>query len=231
MEFPYPTAITRESFQLAEFSCDDFLYENHRYTLIDVLIKDLTALLDELKRELLDLVNTDYTDFIRLGKSIDGGGELIVTMLAELRAFEAACQTGEEHLSKAHDDVHEALQAKRQLLVTKNHAKLCLLLLSQIDNFETLVNTQVTAQLAPEHLRNATSVYVSINKLYTMLCHFDIAYIKGLKVKVSNIALEFRDYLREMVVRFREVPQTVFELMKIYRIIGYEADFIQILRQ
>lgn len=242
MDFPFPTTISRDDFQESGFSPDSFLYENHRYTAIDVLIKDLTNLFDGLKGELLNIVNNDYSDFIRLGRSIDGGMDLINSMLIELRDFQKSCYASEQHLLYTHETVEKSLQTKSDLILIKNNVKLCLLLSSQIMIFENLLNAAaIDSSSTPnstnsiENLKNLTTIYLTINKLYSVLSKLDSQYIVGIKVKVSNIGSEFRNFLNELLLRFKgnklENKLIVFELMRIYKVIGHEEDFVKLIRE
>lgn len=242
MDFPFPTTISRDDFQNNSFSPDTFLYENHRYTAIDVLRKDLSNLFDGLKGELLSIVNNDYSDFIRLGQSIEGGMDLINSMLIELRDFQKICLASEQHLVHTNETVEKSLQTKSALILVKNNVKLCLLLSSQILSFENLLNaTSVDTSTSPnsansvENLKYLTTTYLTINKLYSVLSKLDTQYIVGMKVKVSNVGSEFRNFLNELLLRFKgnkvENKTIIFELMRIYKVIGHEEDFIKLIRE
>lgn len=246
-EFPYPTTITREDFQQQSFEPDSFLFEHHRYTSIDVLIKDLTALLAELRGELLNIVNNDYTDFIKLGRSIDGGMDHINSMLLELKDFRKLCLSSESNLNVSKQTIERSLTARAELIAMKNNVKLCLLLSSQIETFENLLSTITLAttqsatpvDLIVIRIKRLTTIYLSINKLYAVLSKLpndqEIQYVVNLKIKVSNIGSEFRNYLNEELNKYKsdklENKLIIFELMRIYKVIGHGEDFINVLKE
>ncbi|KAH3667042.1 hypothetical protein WICMUC_005389 [Wickerhamomyces mucosus] len=103
--FPYPKKVTRASFlkdleinasdpsssiqSLKEqhFDVDKFLNENYRFTLLEDLQTELNILLKELDKELFDLVNDDYFEFIKLGKALDGGEGLVDSLRVDVTKY------------------------------------------------------------------------------------------------------------------------------------------------
>ncbi|CAK7894903.1 hypothetical protein CAAN1_05S00518 [[Candida] anglica] len=242
MDFPYPTTITRDDFQTTNFGPDKFLFENHRFTAVDVLIKDLQNLLNDLKQELLNIVNNDYNDFIKLGKSIDGGMDLINSILGELKDFSRSCGSAKLHLETSTNNVDHALNTKAKLIQVKNTIKLCVLITSQLDNFEKLLNSDEnlyheTGRSASEHVKYLTTSYLSINRLYQVLTKSEVnsQYVTGLKVRVVNLGSEYRNYLNELVNSYKEDKlrnkDVLLELMRIYKVIGHEGDFLKLIKK
>lgn len=138
-DFPYPVSISRDDFQGATIEADAFLFKNHRFTSVDSLIKDLTQLSNSLSQELLDLVNNDYNDFIELGKSINGGLDLINSIKVDLKSFNAELLSLKTSLISSRDTASQALHHRKLLLELKSTIKLVLLLNEQVNNFETLL--------------------------------------------------------------------------------------------
>lgn len=245
--FPYPVTISREEFQLelnsGAFEVDDFLYKNHRFTSIDTLIKDLSDLSTSLNKELLNLVNNDYNDFIKLGKSINGGLQLIQDVQIDLQKFSGTLSLTRKNFKASDDVVGNALQRKQQLVELKSKVKLCLLLNDYVNNFEHLLNLDVlnceTDKLVAK-LKNLTSLYLSFSKLFALLAADErdehIGFInKNLKVRIMSLKFEFKGYLDELLVKFNATRSQnhdiILELLNIYKITGHESDFLSIVHR
>ncbi|CUM46429.1 uncharacterized protein AC631_04934 [Debaryomyces fabryi] len=244
-EFPYPVTINREDFQQElncdNFQVDDFLYQNHRFTSIDSLIKDLTHLLDSLNNELLDLVNNDYTDFIKLGKSINGGLQLMHNIQIDLQNFNTSLSLVKKNFQVSNDLVANALAKKQELVELKTKIKLCLLLNDHVNNFENILNLD---DLNTENdklvtkLKTLTALYLSLSKLFALITSNErddsVSFVnKNLKVKIMSLKFEFKGYLDEMLTSFKSKRisnrDVILELLNIYKITGHERDFISIM--
>lgn len=246
--FPYPVTISREDFQgeklssQDEFDVDEYLYKNHRFTSIDSLIKDLQNLSKGLNQELLDLVNDDYNDFIELGKSINGGLELINGIKMDLKNFNQELITTSNNFTVSQETLTYSLDKKKQLIQLKTKIKLLLLLNDQIDNFETLLNFDIDSEHSntsnekmKSNLKNLTTLYLSFSKLNDVLSMHSIIFVENnLKQRVSSLKFEFKSYLDELLTKVLRQDNSdsknllLFDLMNIYRIIGHESDFIKV---
>lgn len=167
-EFPYPVSINRTDFKNFDQSeIDEFLYKNHRFTSIDVLIKELSQLSKDLNQNLLDLVNHDYNDFINLGKSINGGLDIINDVSGDLKNFRGELLSTYKKLDTSYDIVEHALTKRQELVQMKTYAKLSLLLNDQITSFENaLVNEDIDKL---KRLKSLTGLYLSISNIFTFL--------------------------------------------------------------
>lgn len=249
--FPYPITISREDFQgendlkleaQDDFKVDEYLYQNHRFTSIDSLIKDLSTLSKSLNQELLDLVNNDYNDFIELGKSIHGGLELINNIKMDLKNFNQELISTNNNFTISQETLNYSLNKKKQLINLKTKIKLLLLLNDQIDNFETLLNFDIDSENSnisndktSSNLKNLTTLYLSFSKLNNLLSKDSINFVENnLKQRVSSLKFEYKAYLDELLTRILHQQSSdakntlLFDLMNIYRIIGHESDFIKI---
>ncbi|KAK6202466.1 uncharacterized protein RJT21DRAFT_112421 [Scheffersomyces amazonensis] len=181
-EFPYPISINRtdfKSFDQAEI--DDFLYKNHRFTSIDVLIKELTQLSKDLNQNLLDLVNNDYNDFIRLGKSINGGLDLINLVSGDLKSFKFDLVNHYKRFEDSHQLLDNALKKRQQLIHLKTLAKLNVVLNDQVTNFENALILDANEprrghHITPEKLKSLTGMYLSISHLYQFVCSHSVIF-------------------------------------------------------
>lgn len=181
-DFPYPISINRTDFQkFNQSEIDQFLYSNHRFTLIDLLIKELTKLSDDLNQNLLDLVNTDYGDFIELGKSINGGLDLINLILGDLKNFRLDLINYHTKFGDSYELIDSSLAVRQELIRLKTLAKVNLLLNDQVTNFENALTVEDAEQpvLAAGYakvihkLKSLTGWYLSISNLYHFLVSQD----------------------------------------------------------
>ena len=224
--------MSRDDFQGSNFTVDDFLFDNHRFTSLDVLVKDLEALFQQLNAELLNIVNNDFDEFIKLGKSIDGGMELISGILHELKLFNKACSATKSKMMNSLESTEKSLQAKLQLVQIKNNVKLCILLTLQLDNFEQLLEYDDPKRDLCNHIKSLTTIYLLVNKLWRILSNSDSAYVASLKVKVVNLGLEYKHYLLEVAKKSPEDGEVMLQLMRVFSVIDSEGELLyQLSRQ
>lgn len=196
VEFPYPTSITKADFRTFDTSnIDDFLFTQHRFTLLDTLSSELSGLLKELNQTLLDLVNNDYEDYIRLGKSINEGVTLISGILDDLALFKSDLVLFENKLGESHDRVEKALNERSELLYVKTLAKVNLVLNDQVTSFEDALLLEDSER----KLETLIGLFLSIMHLYKFLLaskYTNVFTTKFLTDKVSLLRLEFRGWIQ-----------------------------------
>lgn len=210
-DFPFPVSIVETDFKNGVFQedqIDQFLYKNHRFTSLEILIQDLQKLSSQLNQNLLDLVNNDYNDFIRLGKSINGGDDLISTLSEDLKNFKIELNTYKQKFTCMDDDVDKALKARLLLIELKTNVKLNLLIRDQLEVFDQLVKN---VHCNVEQLRKITSVYLSILNINEYLSkgvgslqeksHFQEQFVQA---KISSIYLEFNSFIDHVAQRSKQ---------------------------
>lgn len=171
--FPFPLTITRDDFaEAAAFDPDAFLYKNHRFTSLDSLIADLSALSKSLNQDLLDLVNDEYTNFIQLGQLIGGCLELIDNITFEVGKFNSLLVTTLDTFNVSAQTADSVLQHKKRLSLLKNKIKLITLLHEQCTRFETLLGLDV-GDFRPKQLvaklTTLATLYLSVSKIFSVL--------------------------------------------------------------
>ncbi|ODV82151.1 uncharacterized protein CANTADRAFT_24791 [Suhomyces tanzawaensis NRRL Y-17324] len=248
--FPFPVSINRTDFKTFDQSnIDEFLYKYHRYTSIDVLIKELSALSKELNQSLLDLVNSDYDDFIRLGKSINGGVELIDSVSSDLKSFKLDLVGHASKLEQSQEAIGSYLRKREALVYVKTLAKLNVLLNDQTTSFElTLLADDNTVPEKITKLRTLTGLYLSISNFFAYLTssspskegldtqltsEFTTNYLTN---KISSLKLEFKSYL-DATLSIIKVNSTADSrdlallVLNVYKIIGHEGDVVAALKR
>lgn len=75
---PYPKPLTRAAFLTPSFDPTEFLSSLHnRHQTLEDLRSELRERSTDLNKELLDLVNSNYEDFLGLGRDLRGGDEKV----------------------------------------------------------------------------------------------------------------------------------------------------------
>ncbi|KAL8876636.1 MAG: hypothetical protein Q9198_005203 [Flavoplaca austrocitrina] len=85
---PYPKPLARSAFLTPEFDPHTYLSTlRNRHQTLEDLRTDLRSRSQEISKELLDLVNENYEDFLSLGSSLRGGDEKIEEVRLGLLGF------------------------------------------------------------------------------------------------------------------------------------------------
>ncbi|EDK41343.2 hypothetical protein PGUG_05441 [Meyerozyma guilliermondii ATCC 6260] len=241
--FPYPTAVSRDDFAPTEeeFNADAFLYTHHRYASLDSLLKDLKRLSDSLNDELLNLVNVNYAEFIRLGKSIDGGLDVVNSIQVEVKRFSKQLHATNANLTSCSQTVKDLIGARKRLLSLKTSIKLCSVLNDHVTNFQTLLNLDMDTandESLLQHLKNLTSLYLSFSHLFGVVSetHGDVVFVnKILRDKIMSCKFEFNAYLDEVSqnkLRDRtKSSEIILELLNIYKITGRESSMTKLAKR
>lgn len=231
--FPYPASVIRNDFQIADskkFNVDEYLCKNCRFTSLDNLIYDLTSLAESLNKELLDLVNGEYQNFIKLSQLIDGSLGLIHKIQVDLRNFRANLDETYSTLSSSHRTADEALELRTHLVLKQGKARLIILLEEQVNYFEVLLAREDMG--TADKLRNLTKLYLSFSSIYRILGSENNTFFrKLLEPKVLSLKYEFESYLDEILHRHRisKKQDVILQLLNIYKILGRERQFINII--
>ncbi|CCH42292.1 hypothetical protein BN7_1836 [Wickerhamomyces ciferrii] len=219
-QFPFPKRITRETFQNdlqidpsnpaqsilrindVKFNVDQFLYEHYRFTSLEDLQSELNSLLKDLDQELFNLVNNDYFDFINLGKSLEGGENLVDKLRVDVTKYQKKLADENNRLDESKSYVE-----------------------SSVDNLKKLQELKVI-------LKQLTSLYLTIHQLFTSLPSYQFVANKSEKVNVlryefKGVLDEFLRNIRPETSSYKDVA----EILGIYSIIGDEADAVKVLRE
>src|SRR5580700_8340667 len=85
---PYPEALPRSDFLAPNFDALVYLSSlSHRHQTLEDLRSDLRERSQTLSKELLDLVNTNYEEFLSLGSDLKGGEEKVQDVRVGLLGF------------------------------------------------------------------------------------------------------------------------------------------------
>ncbi|EMG48809.1 hypothetical protein SBY92_004085 [Candida maltosa Xu316] len=243
-EFPYPVSIIGTDFKnFNQDEIDTFLFTKHRFNSLDSLIKDLTTLHTNLNENLLNLVNEDYADFIKLGKSItlDREEDLITCILEDLKDFKFEMMGYLNRFDGLDIKIKVFLENRERLVSLKTFAKLNLILHDQLIEFDHLINVEDEDELTNVVFKKLTSLYISIINISSFLndnddygCLFNNNYVKN---KIGSISLEFKSFLDQLIKKELKKSKTnrnsnlIFELLNVYKLIGKETDLLSLLKK
>ncbi|KAJ5378967.1 hypothetical protein N7509_012086 [Penicillium cosmopolitanum] len=133
---PFPEPLSRTSFLAPDFDPATFLSSlTNRHQSLEDLRQELRSLEQLLNKELLDLVNENYQDFLSLGTALRGGEEKIEGVKVGLLSFQRDVQSIRDKVEARRREVEGLLNQKRQL---RTHADIGKDLLDYADRVEEL---------------------------------------------------------------------------------------------
>lgn len=113
---PFPKPLDRSAFLSPDFTASSFLSSlNNRFQTLEDLQSELQDLLKGLNKDLVDLVNDNYTDFLSLGDRLRGGEERIEEIRVGLLGFQRDVTGVRDMVSQRSNDIKELLEAKMAL--------------------------------------------------------------------------------------------------------------------
>ncbi|MCJ1370023.1 hypothetical protein MMC20_001235 [Loxospora ochrophaea] len=113
---PYPKPLTRSAFLVPDFDPTSFLSSLHnRHQTLEDLRSELRTRSQELNKELLDLVNSNYQDFLSLGSSLQGGEEKVEEVRVGLLGFKRDVEGLKEKVDDRRKEVDQLVEEKRRV--------------------------------------------------------------------------------------------------------------------
>ncbi|MCJ1269677.1 hypothetical protein MMC22_009569 [Lobaria immixta] len=115
-DLPYPQPLTRASFLTPTFSPTTFLSSlRNRHQTLEDLRSELRARSQELNKELLDLVNENYQDFLLLGSSLHGGEEKVEEVRVGLLGFKRDVEGLKEKVEGRRKEVEGLVEERKRI--------------------------------------------------------------------------------------------------------------------
>ncbi|KAL8651358.1 MAG: hypothetical protein Q9226_004739 [Calogaya cf. arnoldii] len=128
---PYPKPLARSAFLTPEFDPHTYLSTlRNRHQTLEDLRTDLRSRSQAVSKELLDLVNENYEDFLSLGSSLRGGDEKIEEVRLGLLGFKRDVEGLKAMVDERRRDV-EALVNQRKEIGRQMHVGRALLDIDQ----------------------------------------------------------------------------------------------------
>ena len=133
----FPEPLSRASFLAPDFDAAQYLSSlRNRHQSLEDLRQELRDLDQLLSRELLDLVNENYQDFLSLGNALQGGEEKAEEVRVGLLAFHRDVQTIRDKVEARSAEVEGLLGEKKQLRRDANIGQALLDVADRIEELE-----------------------------------------------------------------------------------------------
>lgn len=113
---PFPKPLARSAFLTEDFSPNDFLSALHnRHQTLEDLRTELRTRSQDINKELLDLVNENYQDFLSLGSSLKGGDEKVEEVRFGLLSFRKEVEGLKGKVVEREDEVKGLVGEKKRI--------------------------------------------------------------------------------------------------------------------
>ncbi|KAL9114747.1 MAG: hypothetical protein Q9227_001426 [Pyrenula ochraceoflavens] len=113
---PFPKPISRSAFLAQDFDPATFLASlSDRHQTLEDLRTELRDLSASLKKELVDLVNSNYQDFLSLGLTLKGGEERVEEVRVGLLGFQRDLGAVGQKVGRRREEFAASLATKRSL--------------------------------------------------------------------------------------------------------------------
>lgn len=134
---PFPEPLSRASFLSPDFDPAQYLSSlQNRHQSLEDLRQELRDLDQLLGRELLDLVNENYQDFLSLGNALQGGEEKAEEVRVGLLAFQRDVTAIREKVEARRGEVEGLLGEKKRLRKDANVGQVLLDIADRIEELE-----------------------------------------------------------------------------------------------
>ncbi|OJJ80633.1 COG2 family protein [Aspergillus glaucus CBS 516.65] len=134
---PFPEPLSRASFLTPDFDPAQYLSSlRNRHQSLEDLRQELRDLDQLLSRELLDLVNENYQDFLSLGNALHGGEEKAEEVRVGLLAFQRDVNAIRDKVEARRAEVEGLLGEKKQLGKDANVGQALLDVAERIEELE-----------------------------------------------------------------------------------------------
>lgn len=255
---PFALGVARGDFsEDTAFDPDTYLSEKHRFTALDTLGSDLSALSGSLNAELLDLVNAEHASFVKLGQLISGCVDLLDHVRESVAGFSSNVSTTRDHLVDLRRVADVALAHKQKLTLVKNKARLLLLLNEQCSSFETELGLEPESHdcaALTQKLSSLLVLYLSVTQIAGVVgsenTELDpttldaslssstdhmLVFQRQLAAKVAVLQKEFVAYVREFLVRSMaettKYGSLIVMILRFYEVTGRTAEALEVLNR
>lgn len=144
---PYPTPLPRSSFLTADFNAIEYLSTLHnRHQTLEDLRSELRERSQALSKELLDLVNTNYQDFLDLGTSLQGGEEKIEEVRVGLLGLKRELEGLRRTVTDREKRVRDLLEERRALTEQNLFGKKLLVIAERLGDLESRLMVSTRAK-------------------------------------------------------------------------------------
>ena len=147
---PFPKPLARSAFLEPDFDPTTFLANlSDRYQTLEDLRNELRELSQSLSKELLDLVNDNYQEFLSLGSTLRGGEEKVEEIRVGLLGFQRDLTAVRGNVEQRRENVAALIDAKKSIMKQIQIGKSLLQIAEQIDYLEARLMIAATTDASP----------------------------------------------------------------------------------
>ncbi|PPJ50885.1 hypothetical protein CBER1_07083 [Cercospora berteroae] len=144
---PYPTELPRSDFLKPDFDAQTYLSSlRNRHQTLEDLRSDLRSRSQLLNKELLDLVNGNYEEFLSLGSDLKGGEEQVEGVRVGVLGFAREVEGIKKAVEERREEVKELLDEKKSIRREVVIGRLLLEVNERISELETSLGINVDAE-------------------------------------------------------------------------------------
>ncbi|EXJ60849.1 hypothetical protein A1O7_05002 [Cladophialophora yegresii CBS 114405] len=149
---PFPKPLDRSSFLAPDFDAAVFLSSlSNRFQTLEDLQTELRDLSQTLNRELVDLVNDNYQEFLSLGSTLSGGEEKIEDIRVGLLGFQRDVKGVKDLVEQRREEVADLLKQKKAIRQQTSVGRALLEVAERLDALEEKLNIAKPKVVGPIH--------------------------------------------------------------------------------
>ncbi|KAJ6131885.1 COG complex component COG2 [Penicillium samsonianum] len=159
---PFPEPLSRTSFLAPDFDPATFLSSlTNRHQSLEDLRQELRGLEQFLNKELLDLVNENYQDFLSLGSALRGGEEKVEGVKVGVLSFQRDVKAIRDKVEARRQEVEELLNEKRRLRTNADVGKDLLDYADRVEELEhrLMIEDKSLQEDAPDESDTESDLY------------------------------------------------------------------------
>lgn len=147
---PFPKPLARSVFLAPDFDPTTFLANlSDRYQTLEDLRNELRELSQSLSKELLDLVNDNYQEFLSLGSTLRGGEEKVEEIRVGLLGFQRELNAVRGKVEQRRENVAALIDTKKSTMKQIRIGKSLLQIAEQIEHLEASLMIAATTDGSP----------------------------------------------------------------------------------
>ncbi|KAK7207042.1 oligomeric golgi complex component, COG2-domain-containing protein [Myxozyma melibiosi] len=178
---PFPKPIQRAAFSApGAFDPDTFLLAQHRYQRLEDLHSQLEDWSKVLKKELVELINRDYADFVGLGKSVSGGTVKVDDIKLAVIGFRREVEGMIIRLDSVIQEIEDLLSQKAEVRQKQNLGRTLLFFAHRLQELELALHVHDSPSPTQDEIEYSSP----IDRLRSLCMQF--AYIKKLITKLPR---------------------------------------------
>ncbi|CAD6577631.1 MAG: hypothetical protein ASARMPREDX12_008437 [Alectoria sarmentosa] len=259
---PYPKPLTRASFLTPNFEPMTFLSTlRNRHQTLEDLRAELRTRSQDLNKELLDLVNENYQDFLSLGSSLKGGDEKVEEVRLGLLGFRREVEGLRGKVDRRRKEVEELVEERKRIRDSVQVGRRVLEIERRIGELEGRLMLAPTgtrkveaneeeidvSDSEEESDEETESNAIGIPRLRRHMEQY--MYIKGEMKRTGSehpflvkqeervlrlkqtVLLDLNSALKQAVAGGEDMKAVLLKLLEIYKQMGEESEAIQVLKE